>query len=127
MVQVIFEQHRYLLSWLLYGGSAAFYTALVFRGEFSKKEAEILSERNRRSLSAILKIHGAFLAFLLLSIWAAISIYPALPDWLTEKRGRWSTFEFVLIIAAVGMHMIERRWLYVEVETEVFDSGDSSA
>jgi hypothetical protein len=123
-VLVIFDQGRYLL-WFLYAGSAVFYSALVFRGEFPRKDGEILSERNARPLSSILTIHGAFLAFLLFSIWWARSIYPALPDWLTDKHGRTSTFEFLFIVAAVGMHMIERRWLYVEAETAVADPGDS--
>jgi hypothetical protein len=127
-VLVTFDQDRYL-PWFLYAGSAVVYSALVFRGEFPRKEGEILSERNARSLSAILTIHGAFLAFLLFSIWWARSIYPALPDWLTDtirsRGGPISTFEFLFIVAAVGMHFIERRWLYVEAETAVADSGDS--
>jgi hypothetical protein len=121
---VLVDQGRYL-PWFLYAGCAVFYTALVFRGEFPRKGAMILSERNGRSLSAILTIHGAFLAFLLLSIWDARSFYPALPDWLTDKHGRGSNFEFLFCVAVAGMHMIERRWLYVEAETAVADSGDS--
>jgi hypothetical protein len=123
---VVFDQGRYL-PWFLYAGSAVFYSALVFRGEFPRKDGKILSERNARSLSAILTIHGAFLAFLLLSIWDTRSFYPALLDWLTDRHGRTSTFEFLFIIAVSGMHMIERRWLYVEAEATVSDSGDSPA
>jgi hypothetical protein len=128
-VQVTFDQDRYL-PWFLYAGSAVFYSALVFRGEFPRKEGEILSERNARSLPAILTIHCAFLVLLWLCIWVAGSIYPALPEWLTDtvrdRGGPISTFEFAFIVAAVGMHFIERRWLYVEADTEVSDSGDGS-
>lgn len=94
-----------LLPWLLYGGSAVLYTGLVFRDGLLKK----------RALTATLAIHAGFLSVLLAVIKIARYAYPRLPEWLgVTVSGRGapiSLFEFVIIVAMVGIHFLERRWL----------------
>jgi len=94
------------LPWLLYGGSAVLYTGLIFRGGWPG---------SAKPLSAILTIHGGFLAVLLAAVRIARLIYPKLPNWLTVtvsvRGGPISAFEFLLVVAVVGMHFLERRWL----------------
>jgi hypothetical protein len=65
-------------------------------------------------------MHAAFLAFVLFATWLAIVFYPRLPDWLTvtvhDRGSPISAFELLFIVVMVGIHFLERRWLYVEAE-----------
>lgn len=120
-MKMIFDQYHHL-AWYLYGSAAVVYTGLVFRGELPRKGAMIFSEHNARTPSAILTIHASFLMVVLLSIRAARSIYPALPDWLTatirDRGAPTSAFEVILIVAVVGVHFLERKLLYVAAKNE---------
>jgi hypothetical protein len=71
--------HPELLAWLLYGGSVAVYSAVVFHGEFPGG-ARIFSKENARSLRVILAIHAAFLAILLCAVHVAVASFPFCPS-----------------------------------------------
>jgi hypothetical protein len=91
----------------------------------------IFSKRNARSLAEIVSIHAVFLTILLWLIQFADYIEPSLPEWATDPIGsgsrRLSVLEIVLILTMVGVHFIERRWLYVEIETAAPDVEDKTS
>jgi len=111
--------------WFLYIGSALLYTALTFRGEIPTKDAQILSKHNSRSAIEIITIHIVFLASLLFCIKFARLMQPKLPSWLMNPVATLgppiSMLQFLFIVAAVGMHFLERRLLFVPAETKAND------
>jgi hypothetical protein len=118
---VDFDPLQYF-SWWVYGFTVVTYTALAFHGELPRKGALIFSRRNARSSQEIITIHLAFLLALLLLMRAAIYIYPILPDWMTDTfNGRGSAhsaFDILFIVVMIALHYVERRWLYVDSETD---------
>ena len=119
--------HPHVRVLLLYGGSTVLYTALVFRGELPLSGARILSRTNTRPLSNIVAMHIAMIGILVCSVYMAVGAFPYLPDWLTytiSSRGApISTFEFLFVLAFVGISMIERKFLYREAKDARTDSN----
>ena len=91
------------------------YTALVCSDELSKNGPLIFSNRDARHLPMILWMHLAFLT-ILFGMWRLASYAdPHLPHWMTEYAGRRGTiFNIVFILGMLGMHLVERKMLYVE-------------
>jgi hypothetical protein len=118
-------------SWWVYGGVAVAYTALVFNGELSKAGPLIFSRRNARSRLEIVIVHLACLSILLALMRIALYIYPTLPNWMTDTfNGRGSAhsaFDILFIVVMIALHYIERRWLYVESETDSSGTEDKSS
>ena len=112
---------------LLYLGVGLIYSALAFRGELLRRGALIFSKQNVRPLSSILMIHLEFLTILWGLIWFYPHFEPLLPIWLTDDTfcqgryyGRWfSLLDCLEPFAMIGMAQIERRWMYVECETDL--------
>ena len=75
-------------------------------------------------------IHTVFLAILLGLMQFASHIEPLLPNWMTDTlsdSGRGKEISIITIscfLAMIVMHLIERRWLYVEVEAAFSDVED---
>jgi len=107
------------------------FTALLFNDDLFKDGVRIFSKQNARSSSAIIQIHLAFLTILLGFMKLAPWIKPSLPDWLTDTfRARGlevSIFDILFIFAMIGMHLIERRWLYAESATNFSGKEDKSS
>ena len=115
-------------NYLVFG---AVFTALLFSDELFEDGIRIFSKQNARSSSAIIQIHLAFLAILLGFMKLSPCIKPSLPNWLTDTfRARGlevSIFDILFIFAMIGMHLIERRWLYVESATNFSGTEDKSS
>lgn len=124
------DQLQYF-SWWGYGFAAIVYTALVFRSELSKEEGPLIfSKQNSRTLTAILVSHVAFLTILFALLRTASFLLTALPDWMTDTfraRGTHvSIADLSFILLVLLMHLIERRWLYVESEESFHDPESKS-
>lgn len=109
--------------WPVYVLAGAAYSALAFRGELPREGALIFSKQNARPLSTILAIHLAFLTILLGLLWLAPYIEPFLPIWLTDDTylvgyhgSTYSVLEYLFIFLMIGMHCLERRWLYLKAK-----------
>ena len=120
-------------SWLWFAIVGVIYSAVVFTGEMSKDGPLIFSKRNAKSLSEIIRIHLAFLFFILALLWFTIRIMPFMPNWMSEKIRRGLTYyDVFFVLAMIGLSLIERRWLFVESETFVLyhenaDENDSTS
>lgn len=116
-------------AWWLYVGAAVLYTAVTFRGELSKSEALIFSERNARSRSSIFTIHAAFIVGLFALIWAARTALPVLPAWLTDTYNIYeapmSGLAFAFFLVGLGLHYVERYVLFLEREDPSQDNPGS--
>jgi hypothetical protein len=117
--------------WPTYFVFGAIFTALLFSGDLSAREARIFSKQNARSSTAVVLIHLAFLAVLLGVMMLARSIKPSLPNWLTDtfnaRGSAVSISDIFFIFGMIGLHLIERRWVYVEFETNISDPGNNSS
>lgn len=101
-------------SWPWFAACVVIYSAYVCSGEMSKDGPLIFSKRNARKLTEIIYIHLAFLMVLLALMWFEIRTEPSMPNWMSEKMGRSGTFfDYIFIIAMIGLGYIERRWLFV--------------
>jgi hypothetical protein len=117
-------------SWWIFLGAALLFTAFAFSGILWKDGPFVFSKRNAKPISSVLKIHAEFLTVLLGLMWAVPFIYPTLPSWLTDTfvvRGATvSTVDILFVVAMGMMHLIERRRIYEEVETEISVGGSHS-
>ena len=99
-------------SYVLFG---LIYTALVFRGEFSRKSALIFSKQNVQPMSAVLVTHAVFLSIVFGFINLLSHLEPHLPDWMSNNFGKGSTlYDFLVLVALVILDRIEFRWIYLE-------------
>lgn len=109
-------------SWWVFLGAGLLFTANIFTGILWKNGPLVLSKRNAKPISSVLTIHAEFLVFLLVLMWGAPFLYPGLPGWMTDTftaRGtEVSTVDLVFIVLMGIMHLIERRWVYQEVEDD---------
>ena len=95
------------------------YTALVFRGELSKKNALIFSKQNVQPISAVLVTHAAFLSIVCGFINLLSRLEPYLPDWMSNNIGRGSTpYDLLVIVALIILDRVEFRWIYLESGTD---------
>jgi uncharacterized sodium:solute symporter family permease YidK len=114
------QQHD---SWLIYAAVALGYTVFLIGWCYIKDSAPIFSKRNSRPIQMVIWAHLVSVVILLELTWFAIYIYPSLPDWLTND-GHGSTrsiFSCLVISGLVVFGFIERRWIYVEVESDSDD------
>ena len=109
----------------------AAFTALIFRGEFSKDGLRIFSKQNTRPLFVIIQIHIAFLAILMGIMWLAQYVEPSLPNWLTNSSNPGgkpdSILDLLLILGMIGLHFVEYRWLYVKSGTNDSEPEDDQS
>jgi hypothetical protein len=118
------QQHD---AWLIYVIVAVGYTVFLIGWCYIKSNAPIFSKRNSRSIQMVILAHLVCVAILMELTWLVIYVYPSLPDWLTgeEFSGRdsnRSVFSFLVFFGLAAFGLIERRWIYVEVESETDDS-----
>jgi hypothetical protein len=117
--------------WQNYLPLGAVFTALLFKDDLFGDGVRIFSKQNARSSAAIIQIHLTFLALLLGFMKLAPRIEPSLPNWLTDtfraRGSEYSIFDILFICAMLGMHLIERRWLYVESATNFSGTEDKSS
>lgn len=101
-------------SWWSYVLTAIIYTALTFYGEAPKTRAWIFSRQNTAPVSRIAAVHVGFLVLLFALMRFIPSIFPFMPGWVTEIGSRGSTVDILFVVAALLMHKIERRMIYLE-------------
>jgi amino acid transporter len=107
------------LAWLMYLLVGIAYTIFVFWYSLTKDEARILSKQNVTPRSTIIVVHLLYLALIFSFMPFIPRIEGALPDWMTVHHGRMgSIFGVMLLLAALILRMIERHFIYAEVETE---------
>jgi hypothetical protein len=107
-------------SWSTFAAAGVFYSALQFSGVIYKEGALIFTTQNAKPLSAILTVHFQFLTLLLGLMWIAPFVYPHLSGWLTDTVGRHgSGFDILFVFLMAVMHLIERRWIYLESESDI--------
>lgn len=107
--------------WLIYVVVGVVYTGFLLGFAYNDNAAPIFSKRNAKPLPVVLGTHLVFLAILMEFVWFAAYIEPSLPNWLTEVRIRRLDFSafgalFILVIVVIGA--IERRWIFVEDDTD---------
>jgi len=115
-------------SWWIYVLAGALFTVYAFTGLLYKEGSLVFSEQNAKPLSAVLIVHLEFLLILFGLMWIAPFVYPYLPNWMTDTfnvRGAAVSSVDVLFVLAMGaLHLIERRWIYLESEAGGPDAGD---
>ena len=115
---LVYDIFQYF-SWWVYLGTALAYSALTFTGEWSKDGPLIFSRKNARPLQVVMGIHISFLAILLLVLKILVRLDPSTPDWMTRNIGGGNTMlDLFFISGMIIMSFIERRWLYVEPDTD---------
>ncbi|MDR5725979.1 MAG: hypothetical protein RB191_00765 [Terriglobia bacterium] len=119
-----------IFEWPTYFVIGAIFTVLLFSQELSAREARIFSKKNARSSTAVVLIHLAFLSVLLGFMMLAPYIKASLPNWLTDtfnaRGSEVSIFDIFFIFGMIGLHLIERRCVYVESEEDVSGTEGSS-
>jgi hypothetical protein len=119
-------EHLMSYSWLIYGGFAAAYTWIVFRGPFGDDFPLIWSSQNLMPREWIVLIHSLFLAAYLGVLWY-LSWRDSSFNWLTRGSIPGALYMF---FAAAFTGVIERLLLYrgperVQVKDEYDSKNDS--
>lgn len=109
-------------SWWVFAGAAAFYTLISFTGILQSVGAKVLTKNNAKPKSEVLSVHFGFLILLAVLLWSAHLLYSYLPEWMTETysvRGTSvSNVDVLFLVILAGLHLIERRWIYVDARTD---------
>lgn len=94
------------------------------------KSLPVFSTKNTVPLSKVLLVHLTFLTIILVGFKCISYIMFYFPDWLTDETirfrgGAFSGLELMVIVSMMIMHIIERKWIYVEAETDVSEKDNS--
>lgn len=107
-------------SWWIFAGASILFTAFGFTSILYRDGARVLTKDNARPRSAVLSVHSGFLLTLAAILWIANLLYPHLPEWMIDTyplRGVSVSNLDVLFIVVMGvLHLIERRWIYVDAK-----------
>jgi hypothetical protein len=106
----------------MFAAISVFYTAMAFSGIMRRQDARVFSRQNAKPLSSILTIHFEFLALLWGLMWSASLFYPRLPVWITDtsiSRRGYTYLDLLFVLVMGVMYLIERRWIYLEAESDI--------
>lgn len=125
------EVLRYF-SWTRFAIVAVVYSAVVFWSELARNGPFIFSRKNARSKPQVWLAHAIFLTILLCDYRICNEIVPALPFWMTDTfhlrfSNRASLADIISILLALGMALVERKWLYREIPLVSADSEKTAS
>ena len=104
------------IPWWGYLVAVLVYTALVFRDDGWSKEGPLhFSKLDSPTIRRFVIIHAGFLAILVVMLEATTILTPSCPTWISDLfrvRGvDYSMLQILVILGAVALHFVERRWL----------------
>jgi len=109
-------------TWGRFAFLAGMYTFIVLTSGWFRIGIAFSSKRSMAPLQTILRVHLQYLAVLLLLYWLMTSLYPHLPNWMTDQwihaRGSKSDLDVLLLLAMLGMFFAERKRIYVKAANE---------
>ena len=103
-------------TWARFAFLAGMYTFIVLTSGWFRIGIAF-SSRSAAPLPTLLRVHLQYLAALLLFYWLTTSLYPHLPNWMTDQwiraRGSKSDLDVLLLLTMLGMFFAERKRIYV--------------
>ena len=113
----------HFFTWSFFVVLAVLYTVMLFTGMgWGSTKNSILLKKPPKALSQILLVHLSCLTLLAGAFVLAPCVSLYLPDWITLEWIHWrssemySYFDFMFLIAMGLMLIVERKWLWDDVD-----------